>query len=72
MSGSVSLDLRYPIGGLFVVLGLLLTGYGVITGSDAEMYRRAASVNVNLWWGIVMTVFGLFFLLLATRAARRR
>ena len=70
MSGAAALDLRFPIGGLFVVLGLLLTGYGVMTGGDVEMYRRSASVNVNLWWGLVMTVVGVLFLWLAMRARR--
>ena len=58
MSDSTGLDIRYPIGGLFAVLGLLLAGYGLATAGDAEAYERSLSVNVNLWWGMVMLLFG--------------
>lgn len=50
------LDLRLPIGGMFTVLGLLLGGYGAM--SDPGLYARSMGVNVNLWWGLVMLVFG--------------
>jgi hypothetical protein len=71
MSGAAGLDLRYPIGGLFVVLGVLLAVHGALTRDDAAMYARATGLNVNLWWGVVMLVFGLLFLALAMRAGRR-
>ena len=71
MSGEASMDLRYPIGGLFVVLGVLLAGFGLATAANTAMYERSAAVNVNLYWGVVMLVFGIGFLALATRAARR-
>ena len=70
MSGAGGLDIRIPIGGLFVVLGLVLAGYGVATNADAAQYERSMSVNINLWWGLVMLVFGGLMLLLA-RGARR-
>jgi hypothetical protein len=71
MSSEAAMDLRYPIGGLFVVLGLLLGGYGIATGGNTEMYVRATGVNVNLWWGVIMLAFGVLFLIMATRASRR-
>ncbi len=64
------LDVRWPIGTLFATLGLLLTGYGLATAGNTEQYARSLSVNVNLWWGLVMLVFGLA-LLLAAWAGRR-
>jgi ABC-type Na+ efflux pump permease subunit len=64
------MDLRYPIGGLFTALGLILTGWGVATSGNAEMYARSDAVNINLWWGVVMFVFGLLLLALAARAGR--
>src|SRR5262245_51121082 len=70
MSGAIGLDLRYPIGGLFVVLGTILAGYGLATSGNAAMYERSTSINLNLWWGVVMVVFGAFFLALAARASR--
>jgi hypothetical protein len=71
MSGSVGLDVRVPIGGLFTALGLLLTGYGLATAGDPSHYARSLSVNINLWWGLVMLVFGVT-LLVAVWLTRRR
>jgi hypothetical protein len=71
MSGSTGLDVRLPIGGLFTALGLLLTGYGLATAGDASHYARSLSININLWWGLVMLVFGLT-LLGAVWLSRRR
>ncbi|MGH7516795.1 MAG: hypothetical protein ACREOC_04910 [Gemmatimonadales bacterium] len=71
MSGMVGLDVRLPIGGLFTVLGLILAGYGFATTDDAANYERSLSVNVNLWWGLVILVFGLALLLGAGLGRRR-
>ena len=70
MSSSSGLDVRIPIGGLFTALGLLLSAYGLATAGDASHYARSVSVNINLWWGLVMLDFGLS-LLLATWLGRR-
>ena len=70
MSGVAALDLRYPIGGLFTVLGLLLAGYGFVTRADATMYQRSQGVNINLWWGLVLLATGFVFLALARRGGR--
>ena len=71
MSGGAGMDLRLPIGGLFVVLGVILGAYGIMTNGDTAMYERSAGVNINLVWGGVMLAFGALFLALAQRAARR-
>ena len=71
MSSMEGLDIRAPIGGLFSLLGLMLAGYGLVAGS-----RTASDVapvtNVNLWWGIVMLLFGVFMLALSRRAMSKR
>ncbi len=71
MSGAESMDLRLPIGGLFLVLGVILAAYGVITNADTAMYVRSTGVNINLWWGVVMIAFGALFLFLGMRGSRR-
>ena len=71
MSGPTGLDVRLPIGGLFTALGLLLAGYGLATAGDASHYARSLSVNINLWWGLVMLVFGVT-LLAAVWLSRRK
>ena len=49
-------DIRRIIGGLFLLYGLILVVVG-IAGSDA-VKTKAAGINVNLWTGIAMLVFG--------------
>jgi protein-S-isoprenylcysteine O-methyltransferase Ste14 len=71
MSGAGGMDLRLPIGGLFVVLGVILGVFGVMTNGDTAMYQRSGGININLIWGVVMLGVGLVFLALAQRAARR-
>lgn len=71
MRGGAGMDLRLPIGGLFVVLGVILGAYGIMTNGDTAMYERSAGMNINLVWGGVMLAFGALFLALAQRAARR-
>ena len=63
MHAPEGLDIRAPIGGLFTLLGLMLAGYGLV-GSE----RAASGTNVNLWWGVVMVLFGLVMLFLARRS----
>ena len=70
MSSAEGMDIRAPIGGLFTLLGVMLAGYGLVAGS-----RTASDVapvtNVNLWWGVVMLLFGILMLALSRRSTRR-
>ena len=59
----MGVDIRLPIGGMFTLLGVLLVVYGITTSGD-EMYARSLHINLNIWWGLVMAIFGglmLFF-----------
>lgn len=62
----MKLDLRLPIGLMFTIFGVMLTGYGLTSG-DA-IYGRSLGINVNLWWGLVLLAFGLVMLGFAIRA----
>ncbi len=66
----MNLDLRLPIGMMFTIFGVILTGYGLL--SDRAIYARSLGVNVNLWWGLVLLAFGLVMLGFATWAERQR
>jgi hypothetical protein len=49
-------DIRRIIGGVFLLYGAILTIVGVV-GSD-HVKNKADGINVNLWTGLAMLVFG--------------
>ena len=59
MSKSKNLDIRIPIGGLFVILGLLLSVYGLFTIGDTMYDEKSLGMNINLMSGVFMLIFGL-------------
>jgi drug/metabolite transporter (DMT)-like permease len=63
------LDVRYPIGLMFGVFGLLLVVFGLF--SSRADYARSLGINVNFWWGLVLLVFGAVMLAYAIRATKR-
>jgi hypothetical protein len=62
----VGFDIRLPIGGLFTVLGVILSIYGLV--SDKSLYQRSLGINVNLEWGLVTLAFGIVMVLLGRRS----
>ena len=58
------LDVRLPIGLMFTLFGAILSGHGLATMANAGMYARSLNININLYWGLVLMVFGLSMLLL--------
>jgi hypothetical protein len=69
----MGLDIRLPIGMMFSLLGAMLAIYGLATGSDSAMYKSSLDQNVNLWWGLVLFVFGavMLFFALRSRSSKR-
>ena len=61
----MGLDIRIPIGLMFAALGILLSGYGVM--SDRAIYAKSLGINVNLGWGLVLLAFGAVMLVLGRR-----
>ena len=55
----MGLDIRWPIGLMFSLIGLML----VITGAVNGASPRALNININLIWGIVLLIFGGLMLL---------
>ena len=53
----MGLDIRTPIGLMFGIFGVLLTGYGLAT-NGSPIYERSLGHNVNLEWGLVLLLFG--------------
>jgi hypothetical protein len=67
----MGLDIRWPIGLMFSLVGALLVIYGGATTSDTEIYRRSLDININLRWGLVVLAFGAAMLTMAWRASRQ-
>jgi putative Mn2+ efflux pump MntP len=67
----MGLDIRYPIGLMFGTIGLVMVVYGLFTGSD-PMYHRSLGINVNVWWGAVLLVFGGLMLFFAQKEKKRQ
>jgi len=60
-------DIRIPIGLMFTIIGVIISIMGLVTISDTEMYQKSLGVNVNLYMGALMLVFGLIMLFFAFR-----
>jgi protein-S-isoprenylcysteine O-methyltransferase Ste14 len=67
----MGLDIRWPIGLMFTMIGALMVIYGLVTGSDAELYKSSLGMNVNLFWGLLLLVFGGWMLIMAWRAGKQ-
>jgi hypothetical protein len=75
MSDGADLDIRWPIGLLFSVLGVVLLVYGAAaphrTVYRPDLLGPEHVLNLNLWWGVVLLAFGVFMVLGAARARRK-
>ena len=66
----MSLDLRIPMGLMFLIVGAIFSIYGLVTRGSA-IYAKSVNMNINLIWGVVMLVFGGAMFLLGRRWQRR-
>ena len=63
----MGLDIRIPLGLIFLITGGIMSLYGLFTRGDAAMYERSMGINLNLAWGAVMFLFGLVMFLVGRR-----
>ena len=63
----MQLDLRTPMGLMFTITGGILTAWGIKTNHDTTLYAKSLGINANLWWGIVLLIFGLTMFLMGER-----
>jgi high-affinity Fe2+/Pb2+ permease len=59
----MGLDIRWPIGLMFTLIGALLAGFGLVKGAESV----SLGININLIWGIVLLIFGVLMLIGAAR-----
>jgi LPXTG-motif cell wall-anchored protein len=62
----MQLDVRIPMGWLFLTLGVILIVFG-FTSDPAIYATHSLGQNVNLVWGGVFAVFGALVLLIARK-----
>jgi hypothetical protein len=65
------LDIKIPIGLMFSLFGFILTIYGIFTNGNAELYKKSFEINVNLWSGIGMIIFGAIMLILSRKKIKK-
>ena len=63
----MGLDIRIPLGLIFLLIGGLMSVYGLITRNSAVIYEKSMGINLNLTWGLIMFVFGLIMFLVGRR-----
>lgn len=54
----MGLDIRVPLGLIFLAIGGIMAVFGIFTNGDAALYSRSMGVNLNLSWGALMFAFG--------------
>ncbi|MBN2487303.1 MAG: hypothetical protein JXB34_15110 [Bacteroidales bacterium] len=67
----MGLDIKFPIGLMFTIFGIMLTIFGFFTTGN-EMYVRSLSININLWSGIFMVLFGVSMLIPAIMQRKKK
>lgn len=56
------IDIRFPLGLMFTIFGMILTIYGLATIGSHTMYASSLGININLISGICTLIFGLVML----------
>jgi hypothetical protein len=54
----MGLDIRIPLGLIFLIIGGIMALFGLVTHSDAALYQKSMGLDLNLVWGAIMFVFG--------------
>jgi hypothetical protein len=62
----VGLDIRIPLGLMFLITGGIMAVYGLFTRGSA-IYAMSLGINLNLIWGGLMFVFGVVMFVLGRR-----
>lgn len=64
----MGIDIRLPLGILFLLLGATLVVYGA--ASNPSLYGQSLGINVNFYWGVVLFAFGALMFILSRFGAR--
>jgi hypothetical protein len=64
------MDIRMPIGLLFSIIGIIISVFGFCT-KGSEIYRHSLYININLWSGLCLLVFGIIMTWMAVNAQKK-
>ena len=53
----MGLDIRIPLGLIFLIIGGIMTVYGAVT-HGSPIYAKSLGIDLNLTWGALMFLFG--------------
>lgn len=59
------------MGMFFTLTGTILSAFGLSTRNNAAAYAKSLGIDVNLWWGLPLLVFGVVLLTLGRRGQVR-
>jgi hypothetical protein len=62
----MGLDIRLPLGLIFLITGAIMLVYGLAT-HGSPIYAVSMGINLNVIWGSVMTAFGIVMTLLGKK-----
>lgn len=67
---SHALAIGFYVAALVMIFGLTLVLYGVL--GPAQQVNKSLGINLNLWWGLFMILFGLAVGAISYYSPRRR
>jgi hypothetical protein len=67
----MGLDIRWPIGLMFTLIGLMLTGFGAANRAGSITKIDGQEININLIWGVILLVFGVLMVFFAYRGGKK-
>ncbi|MGI4828681.1 MAG: hypothetical protein ACRYFU_10905 [Janthinobacterium lividum] len=63
----MGLDIRIPLGLIFLITGGIMSAFGFFSRADQALYAPCLGINLNLWWGAAMFLFGLVMFFIGKR-----
>ena len=63
----MGLDIRIPLGLIFLIIGGLMGVFGAVTHGNAALYEKSMGIDLNMVWGGLMFVFGLIMFVVGRR-----
>ncbi len=67
--GGHALAIGFYVAALVLIIGTALVLYGLLGSSEQEY--KSLGININLWWGLFMVVFGCVVLGMSYASPRR-